>query len=295
MKIIVAGGTGFIGNALVPKLIADGHQVVLLRRPSSKSGSPLTAVVETADVDLGKPILSENLQGDAIINLVGIIREYPHKGITFVKSHYLVTKNLVDFAVRNRIGQFLQMSALGAKPDAKTGYEQTKYAAECRILESGLNWTIFRPSIIIGPESRLILLLNNMIVRLPAIPVIGDGQQKIQPLNIDDVCDGFRLALGNERSRGSIFEFGGPEIITFDRMLDILGETLNHHRLHKWHQPIWMLRLLAALMGRFRWFPLTNDQITMLLENSYTDDRSYFEHFGIQPKSPWTSLQKSYC
>jgi nucleoside-diphosphate-sugar epimerase len=96
MKIIVAGGTGFIGNALVPKLIADGHQVVLLRRPSSKSGSPLTAVVETADVDLGKPILSENLQGDAIINLVGIIREYPHKGITFVKSHYLVTKNLVE-------------------------------------------------------------------------------------------------------------------------------------------------------------------------------------------------------
>ncbi len=293
MKVIVAGGAGFVGRSLVRGLVDDGHQVVIPMRPSSKPGTAEIAGIETVNVDMEKPIDSNDFMGDAIINLVGIIREFPAKGVTFFKSNFLVTKNLVDFARQNRIRQFLQMSALGAKPDARTGYEQTKYSAECYLVESGLNWTIFRPSIIIGRDSHLIRLLTDMITKLPVVPVIGDGRQKVQPVNIDDVCTGYRKALGNERGRAKIFEFGGPEIITFDRMLDILGETLGRPEVRKWHQPIWMLRPLASIMGRFPWFPLTNDQITMLLENSYSEDNSYFEHFEIAPKSPWDSLRDS--
>jgi uncharacterized protein YbjT (DUF2867 family) len=290
MKIIVAGGNGFIGKVLVRGLLQDGHRVVIPVRPSFKPKG--AEAYEFVNIDLEKPIGSEDIKGDAIINLVGIIREFPAKGITFFNSHFLVTRNLVDFARLNGIGQFLQMSALGARPNARIGYEQTKYSAERYLVESGLNWTIFRPSIIIGRGSHLIRLLSDMISKLPVVPVIGDGQQKIQPINIDDVCAGFRRALGNELSRGKIFEFGGPEIITFDKMLDTVGQTLGRPKVRKWHQPIWMLRPIASLLGRFPWFPLTNDQITMLLENSYTEDISYFEHFGIARKSPWDALRE---
>jgi uncharacterized protein YbjT (DUF2867 family) len=290
MKVIVAGGTGFVGRTLVRGLIEDGHRVLVLVRPSSTAKPKMIAGAESKEIDLENPIASGDFMGDAIINLVGIIREFPRRGITFHKSHFLVTKNLVDFAARNRIGQFLQMSALGAKPDAKTGYERTKYSAERYLTESALNWTIFRPSIIIGPGGHLIRLLTDMIKHLPIVPVIGDGQQKLQPIHIDDVCAGFRKALGDARSRGRTFEFGGPEVMTFDRMIDILGETLGHPKVPKWHQPIWMLRPISSIMGRFPWFPLTNEQITMLLENNYTDDKSYIEHFAIALRRPWDSL-----
>ncbi len=292
MRIIVAGGTGFIGRVLVRGLIEDGHQVVMLCRPRSKADTRTMPGIEIAAADSENPIPSD-FDGDAIINLVGIIREFPSRGITFQRSHFLVTRNLVDLAKRVRIPRFLQMSALGVKPEVATGYLKTKYAAEVCVRDSGLNWTIFRPSIVIGQGGGLFELLTKMIKQLPVVPVVGDGQYKVQPVNIDDVIAGFRKSLGNERASGKIFEFGGPEIMTYDKMLDELGSAIGHPKVRKWHQPLWMVRLMAALLGRFPWFPLTIDQITMLLENNYTDDRSYYQTFGIEPRSIRDGLKVS--
>jgi uncharacterized protein YbjT (DUF2867 family) len=292
MKVIVAGGTGFLGKALVSELIENRHQVVLLRRPSSKSKVPEMPEIQAVEVDIENPIVSTDFTGDVIINLIGIIREFPSKGITFHKSHYLVTKHLVDFARASGIKRFLQMSALGVKPDAQIGYEQTKFAAECYLRESGLDWTIFRPSIVVGPNAGLIGLLSKMISRLPVVPVIGNGCYRVQPVYIKDVIAGFVKSLGNDRAIGRVFEFGGPEIMTFDQMIDTLGDAIGKSRLRIFHQPIWMLRLMAALFGRFSWFPVTKDQIIMLLEESYTEDKSYFEFFGITPKSFSQALEE---
>jgi uncharacterized protein YbjT (DUF2867 family) len=283
MKVIVAGGTGFLGKALVSGLIENRHQVVLLRRSSSKSKAPEMPEIQAVEVDFVNPMVSTDLSGDVIINLIGIIREFPSKGITFHKSHYLVTKYLVDMARQNGIKRFLQMSALGVKPDGQTGYEQTKFAAECYLRESGLDWTIFRPSIIVGPNAGLIGLLSNMISRLPVVPVIGNGCYKVQPVYIKDVITGFVRSLENDKSIGRIFEFGGPEIMTFNQMIDTLGDVMGKGSPIKFHQPIWMLRLMAALFGHFSLFPVTKDQIVMLLEENFTEDKSYFEFFGITP------------
>lgn len=283
MKVIVAGGTGFVGQTLIRGLIEDGHQVIIVKRPGSKTKPPGQANIEIVTVDMEKPIIARDIIGDAIINLAGIIKENRARGLTFFRTNFLVTKSLIDFAVQNNIGQFLQMSALGTKPDSQTAYEETKYAAECYVAESGLNWTIYRPSIIVGPDGYLINMLAFMIRHLPVVPVIGNGQYKVQPVYVEDVAAGFRKALGNERAKGRIFEFGGPEVMTFDQMLDTIAGVMGHN-IRKWHQPLWMLRPIAALMGRYPWFPLTNDQITMLAENNCTDDNSYFDFFQIAPK-----------
>lgn len=281
MRIIVAGGTGFIGKALVQALSGAGHEILLLQRPGSRSRSTETGGFEVVRGDPEKPLSLGQMEGDAVINLVGIIREFPSAGVTFHGAHCLVTKNLVDYARRAGIKRFLQMSALGVRPNAKTKYLLTKYEAEQYVKESGLEWTIFRPSVVFGPGSHLVRLLSNMIRRLPAVPVIGDGKYKLQPVHVTDICAGFHKSLDDSGAIGRTYDIGGPEIMTYDRILDIIGEALAKRKVVKLHQPVWLLRPMASVLGRFRWFPFTNEQVTMLLEDNYTEDKSYFEHFGI--------------
>jgi NADH dehydrogenase len=274
VKIIVAGGTGFIGKALVQRLTNSGHSVLILQRPGSKSKPPNVRGLESAVINLQRPVISDDVSGDAIINLVGIIREFPSAGITFHAAHFQVTKNLVDYAKGTGIKRFLLMSALGVSSEAKTAYQKTKYEAESYLLESGLDSTIFRPSVVFGPGSDFIKLMVDMVRRFPLVVV----------------CAGFQKALTDRNAIGRSYEFGGPEIMTYNRLLDIIGEVLGKKKVRKLHQPLWVTRAAAILLGRFRWFPVTNEQITMLLEGSFTEDRTFFEHFGIKPKEFRASL-----
>ena len=292
MRIIIAGGTGFVGSALVKRLSAEGHHVTLIVRPGSKAKIPTHPQIETVSLDPGEPITDLGKSGDVIINLVGIIREFPSKGITFENAHFRVTKNLVDFAKANGITRFLQMSALGVGPDGKTGYIRSKFKAEEYLKSSGLNWTIFRPSMIIGPGDHVTGMFSRMIRHLPVVPVIGDGEYKLQLVHVDDVCTAFTKSLGDDRSIGKAFEFGGPEVLSFNRILDIIGEALGNKKVRKIHMPVKIMRIKAAIWGRFAWFPFTNEQITMLLNDNCTDDRSLYELFDFQPKQFSKSLEE---
>lgn len=292
MKIIIAGGTGFVGSALIKRLIAEGHHITLIVRPGSKAKIPIHSQVEAVSLDPGEPITDLDKSSDAIINLVGIIREFPSRGITFEKSHFRITKNLVDFAESHGIARFLQMSALGVGPDGKTGYIRSKFKAEEYLKSSMLNWIIFRPSMIFGPGDHVTGMFSRMIRYLPVVPVIGDGEYKLQPVHVDDVCTAFAKSLSDDRSIGKVFEFGGPEVLSFNRILDITGEALGKKKLRKFHTPVGIMRLKAAIWGRFRWFPVTSEQITMLLSDNYTADRSLYELFDFQPKQFSESLEE---
>jgi NADH dehydrogenase len=292
MKIIIAGGTGFVGSALIKRLSAEGHHLTLIVRPGSKAKIPTHSRIEAVSLDPGQPPTDLDESCDVIINLVGIIREFPSRGITFEKSHSQITKNLVDFAGENDIPRFLQMSALGVGPHGKTGYTRSKFKAEEYLKSSGLKWTIFRPSMIIGPGDHITGMFSRMIKYLPLVPVIGDGEYKLQPVHVDDVSTAFTKSLGDDRSIGKVFEFGGPEVLSFNRILDIIGEALGKKKVRKIHTPVEIMRLKAAIWGRFRWFPVTNEQITMLISDNYTADRSLYELFDFQPKQFSESLEE---
>jgi len=281
MRIIIAGATGFVGSALVQRLLGDGHKMLVIRRPGSKSRPLPSADAPSIELDPSEPITGSVLAGDAIINLVGIIREFPWKGVTFHKAHYLVTKNLIDYAVKHGIGRFLQMSALGVGPGSRTGYQRTKYLAEQYLRESGLEWTIFKPSVIFGPGDHLVTMFAGMIKSLPVIPVVGEGTAKLQPVHVDDVCAGFRKAITDLHTIGMTFEFGGPEILTYDQMLDVIGDVVGVRRVRKLHQPIWLMNAMASVFGWLPFFPITRDQIVMLEEGNFVSEDSYFKFFGI--------------
>jgi len=270
MKVFVTGSTGFVGNHVLKELLEKGHQVKALVRPGSEYRIKRPdevdivpgTVEEVADVIQG-------MQGcDAVVHLVGIIRAFPSRGITFEKLHTEATANVVAAAKDAGVARLLHMSALGAREDGSTPYLRTKFAAEELVRESGLDYSIFRPSLIFGP----------------VVPIIGDGKYRFQPVSVATVAQGFAKALEVEESRGKTLDVGGPDNVTFDEIMDTLARVLGK-TIVKVHVPVFPLRLATSALQHAPGYPLTTDQITMLLEGGTCDEKPFYELLGLEPIS----------
>ncbi len=291
MKIFLAGGTGFVGKQILRDLLENKYQVRCLTRKGSEqkiSHYKNPALVKTGiDIVNGDITDAASLDGklegcDAVINLVGIIREFRGRGITFEKLHYEGTTNLVKAARSQKVRRFIQMSALGVRPDGKTQYQQTKYRAEECVRTSGLDYTIFRPSIIFGPGDKFVNLFANMLKTQQFVPVVGNGRYQMQPVSVENVSMGFVKAIEQKDAIGKTFDVGGPERIEFNRIIDIIGEVICTPP-HKIHIPVFVMSALAEMLDWLPSFPVTKDQITMLLEGNVCDERPFFRHFDLTP------------
>jgi NADH dehydrogenase len=283
MKILVAGGTGFVGSNLVNKLIDNNHDVfILARKPleiSRSSESNINVILK----DPSDSLVGLDEEFDVIINCVGIIREFPSKGITFQSAHVDVVRNLLEFAARKGIGRFIQISALGVGPEKTTGYQKTKHEAELLIKQAMIDYTIFKPSVIYGSGDGFVATFAGMIKKYPVLPIIGNGRYKLQPVYIDDLTDCILKSLNDKNAYMKSFEIGGPEVSTFSEIIDEISDALNK-KPAKLYIPAFLLKVQAALLGRFSFFPVTVDQISMLLEDNFTHDNSCFERYGITPR-----------
>ena len=293
LNIIIAGGTGFVGSSLARKLIESGNKVIFIVRPGAETKLRITDKSAVISADPGEELDHIHAEADVLINCIGIIREFPRRGITFKKVHADITKNLVLFAKSNGINRFIQISALGVGPDGETGYQRSKFEAEEYVRESSLNWTILRPSMITGPGDHVTGMFSGMIKRLPAVPVIGEGHYVLQPVHIDDIAAGLSALLDDNQAFGKTYEIGGPEILTFNEILDRIGTGIGKKRVRKFHQPVMFMRTLAFVFRRLAWFPVTREQITMLLQGNSTTDTRFFDLHGIKPKSFTDSLTES--
>ena len=284
MKIFLTGSTGFVGKQILQDLLENKYQVRCLVRKGSEQ-----KIAQFKDVDIAYGDITDassldgKLKGcDAVINLVCIIREFPSKGITFEKLHYEGTANLVNAAREQGVRRFIQMSALGARPNGKTQYQQTKFRAEECVRNSGLDYTIFRPSIIFGPDDQFVNLFAKMLRTQQFVPVIGNGRYQMQPVAVENVSMGFVKSIEQKDAVGKTFDVGGPEKIEFDRIIDIIGDVLCVPP-HKLHIPAFIMNLAAEMLDWLSSFPVTKEQIIMLLEGNTCDEKPFFEHFGIKP------------
>lgn len=285
MNVVVAGGTGFIGKVVLQKLVDKGHRVIALVRPGSVLKILKFSSTETRYIYYDSPgQIAKTLEGgEAIINLVGIIRET--KDITFDFAHHTVTQLLSKAAREAGIRRYVQMSALGVERDIATGYFASKEAGEKSLKNTpDLDWTIFRPSIVYGPEDSFVNMFAGIIRKVPFVPVIGDGQYRMQPVGVDDVAEGFVRCLEMPQTIGKTYDIGGPEKIAFNQMLDSIGKAMGKNSVRKIHLPVSMMQTLAGYFGKYSFFPVTSDQIAMLLGENTTDDDTYFKEFGITPQ-----------
>jgi uncharacterized protein YbjT (DUF2867 family) len=284
MRVLVTGATGFVGREVVQELLKRGHEVrALVRRGSLKKLKNEPGVEVFPGDCLHPETVAPAAAGcDAVIHLVGIIREFPGRGVTFERVHVQATQNLVDAARTAGVRRFLHMSALGARPEPADPYHVTNFRADEYVKASGLAYTIFRPSVVYGPRDQSINLFIRQIQRLSFFPIIGDGQYRLQPVPVDTVARAFTLALELPQTENRIYEVGGPTPLTFDALIDIIAKVVGR-RVKKIHQPVWCMRFAANLCGRFRWFPLTPGQLRMLLEGNTCDPAAFYQDFGLEP------------
>lgn len=285
MKVFVTGSTGFVGNHVVKELLEKGHQVSALVRPGSeyKLKQPDKLELITGEVTESADLVQGMKGCDAAIHLVGIIRAFPSQDITFERLHTEATANVIKAAKDAKVPQLLHMSALGAKEDGSTPYLRTKFAAEELVRQSGLNYTIFRPSLIFGRGGDAITMFGDMVKKY-VVPIIGDGQYRFQPVSVTTVAQGFEKALDPETAKEQTLDVGGPEEVTFDEIMDTLARVMGKS-IVKIHMPVFPLRLATSALQHAPGYPLTTDQITMLLEGSTCDEKPFYEILGLEPIS----------
>lgn len=280
VNVLLAGGTGFVGSNLARRLVREGHQVHILLRPGSEYKHDISLNVTYVGTDFERTDIVLPGNPDVIINCIGIIREFPSRGITFENIHFKLVEYLVKLAKIHNINRFIQISALGTGPTANTEYFRTKYMAEELLLSSNLHTTIFKPSVIFGPGDDFINMIAGYIRRFSIMPVIGDGNYRLQPVCIEDLCGVIMKAINDDFSFEKRFDIAGPDILTFNELVDIVATAVGKNA-KKLHQPVFVMRTLAALFDRFRWFPVTREQIAMLFMENFTDDNQLFDRYKI--------------
>lgn len=287
MKVFLTGSTGFVGQEILKQLLASGHTARCLVRVGSEKKLPRHPQLE---IHHGDATDANSLNGalagcEAAIHLVGIIREFPSRGVTFRKLHVEATRNLLEAAKAQGVRRYLHMSANGARQNAVSPYHQTKWLAEEAVRASGLDWTIFRPSLIFGANGEFVTMLADLIRKLPVVPVFGDGCYRMTPVALENVAEGFVTALRLPETIGQTYHCGGPKSYSYDEMLDVFGKALGKDRVHKLHQPLGLMKPLVSLFESLPAFPITSSQLTMLLEGNECDPKPWNDTFNLTPLS----------
>lgn len=287
MKILLIGHTGYVGGVVLRKLSQTSYNIVCIsRRTTDAIDYPDVRYIK-GDVLIPETYLDELKNCDVVIYLPGIIREFPDKGITFDAVHFYGVKNLVDAAVQRGVKRFILMSANGVRENAPTEYLRTKFFAEEYLKKSNLEWTIFRPSVIFGYEKQGKMNFINVIrdlLKMPIfIPIIGDGKYRFQPVALDNLADAIVMSIDNSQSIGKTYLACGKDVYSYNEIVDIVLNATAKHRI-KMHIPVGLMSFLAKIFEKYEWFPISREQIIMLLEeNICPGGISIFDDFPIQP------------
>ncbi len=229
-SVLVVGGSGFVGRHIVNRLAAAGHRIVVpTRRRDNARALILLPTVDVVDADVNDAATLLRLARgmDAVINLVGILNE--KGGETFAQVHLEVTKNVIAACNGAAVRRLVHMSALNADPAGPSRYLRTKGEAETAIVASGLDWTIFQPSVIFGREDSFLNLFAKLLRLLPVVALAG-AHARFQPAYVGDVADCFVRALDLDASIGRMYPLCGPKIYTLRELVRYVGEVTGAER-----------------------------------------------------------------
>lgn len=296
MKVALFGGTGFVGSYIIDQILQAGYIPRILVRPGSKDkvvSNDKCEIVE-GDINSKDAIVNVLEDAEAVIYNIGIIREFTGQSITYENLHFEGAVSVMNASAEKGIKRFILMSANGVCPDG-TGYQKTKWMSEQYLKNTNLDWTIFRPSTIFGdprgygrPEFCSQLKKDLISLPFPAplfhkglIP-FNAGSFAMSPIHVKDVADIFVSSIGKENDYGQTIELGGETEVTWKEFINIISTACGKKKLAV-PAPVIAVKTVATIFERFSWFPVTKDQLTMLLEGNTCDSKKYFSDNEINP------------
>lgn len=236
-NILVIGGAGFIGRHIVARLTARGLRVTVpTRRRARARHLILLPTIDVVECDVHDDAVLSNLirDKDAVINLIGVLhgsRGAPGSsyGREFADSHVELPRRIVATCVARGVDRLLHMSALGADSKGPSMYQRSKGDGDAVVQASGLDWTIFRPSVVFGPEDNFLNLFATLAKFFPVLPV-GGADARFQPVWVGDVADAFVNALDDRATFGRIYELAGPHVYQLRELVAFAAAASGHPR-----------------------------------------------------------------
>jgi NADH dehydrogenase len=302
-RVFVTGASGFVGSAVIDELLTRGYGVNALVNTRDLTGRGDTVRPIKGGL-FDREALEEGIAGcDAVIHLVGIIMERRSRGITFERIHFEGTKNVVDATVRGGVRRYVHMSALGVRANALSRYHQTKYLAEQYVRASGLDWTIFRPSLIHGPRGEFMHMeakwARGSAPPFLFMPYFGaglfgrGGAGKLQPVHVADVARAFVDALEKPQTIGEIYPLAGPQEFTWPQLHDTCARAIVGRRRWVMPLPAWYARIVTGVAPAGL-LPFNRDQVIMSQENNTSDLTKFKADFGWDPQ-PFEPTLREYA
>ncbi|MBB5751835.1 complex I NDUFA9 subunit family protein [Prosthecomicrobium pneumaticum] len=289
--VTVFGGSGFVGRHVVRALARRGWRIrVAVRRPDKALFlQPLGTVGQIMPVQANlryRWSIERALEGaDAAVNLVGILHESGRQ--TFAATQAFGARAVAE-AVRDAgIARFVQISAIGARPDSPSLYGRTKAEGEQAALAAVPSAIVMRPSVVFGPEDSFFNRFAGIAGLSPFLPLFGGGRNRMQPVFVGDVAEAIARALDDRATPGTIYELGGPEVKTFRELMALTLETIGRERLLL-PLPFAAGRLAASVLGLLPKPLVTADQLKLLAEDNVVSAEAIaegrtLEGLGIQP------------
>jgi NADH dehydrogenase len=266
MRVFITGATGFVGPAIANAIVDAGHELrVLERKPGSwmEAGIRCRAAVQ-GDVTDPDSLRTAVQDVDVVVHLVAIRQGRPED---FERVMIGGTRNLLAAAREAGVRRFVLMSALGTSEETKdlVPYYHAKWTMEQDTKASGLEHAIFRPSFIFGREGGILPTFKRLARLSPVTGIIGSGEQKIQPIWIEDVGAYFAAAIGKSEAANRTFEVGGPDVVSWNEFWERLRSVLGIRRRPTMHLPTGLMKIPATVTERLPGnIPLTRDLLTML-------------------------------
>lgn len=321
--VTVIGGSGFLGQYTAQALVKAGYRVrIACRRPHlagdvRMAGAPGWVDLVQANIR-DRESIDRALEGaDAVVNLVGILYESGKQ--SFAASQAQGARNVAEAAAERGITRMVQVSAIGADKSSNAKYARTKAEAEEAVREALPSSVILRPSIIFGPEDDFFNRFADMAKNSMALPAIGGGHTRLQPVFAGDVADAIVKGITESGHEGKTFELGGPRTYTMNELYDFIFETIDYKRF-KAPLPFFFAEMMGTLLagiykvpllnlgaaiffrifpptsgGKFLAPPLTGDQVKMLRsDNVVTDGALTLSDLGIYDLESVESLVPTY-
>jgi NADH dehydrogenase len=282
--VLVAGGTGFIGSHIVRRLVARGHQVAVLSRNPAAARVPAGVEVRQGDVADADSLQRAMAGVDVVISTVQFPNhpvENPRKGYTYMAVDGEGTERLVSAAKAAGVRRFVYLSGAGTRPGQTAPWFLAKLRAEKAIRESGIPYTIFRPSWVYGPEDRSLNKFVTFARMLPFIPVIGNGRTEVQPVFVADLAEAVAMSVTMEKAAGNVYEIGGPQALTMDEIIRTMLRSMGKRR-PLLHSPAGLMKLATWPLTLLPTPPLSPSAVDFVLMEEPVDNTALLQDFALQ-------------